>query len=116
MAQPRVPHFVIPFHFHDHGHGVQAHVVDQDTNDEIFVCVEAIARFPLGFRIEKTDFGMPDQTFTEGGVDEEEIRVSILNQEPRAEILVEHHIETYDELITNARIKVAAGGVSGRET
>ena len=115
MAGPLVPHFAHPFHFHDHfGAGVQVHVVEQDTSDEIFSCVESIIRFPIGSRVEKIDFGTPDQTFTEGSVNELEIIGSVQRWEERAELSISEEQDRFDELIFKARINIGAGGVPER--
>jgi phage baseplate assembly protein W len=48
--QPENPHFAFPFQ--------RGQVVEQDTLDHVMGCVELICRCPVGFRIERPDFGI----------------------------------------------------------
>lgn len=76
----QVPHLALPFRFADTG----AVVVDQDSDEEIFYCCEAILRCPQGHRIERPDFGLPDQTFRQGGADPAAVQAALDRWEPRA--------------------------------
>lgn len=80
-----IPHFAVPFQF---ANGVAA-VNEQDSADDIEACVLAIASYTLGSRIEKPDFGVPDQTFRQGGVDGATLAAAITRWEPRADATVD---------------------------
>ena len=79
MSYPRIPHLALPFRIVDG----RAAVTEQDTFEEIRDCVQAIIRTPRGFRLELPDFGVPDQTFHEGGADADEIAAALDRWEPR---------------------------------
>lgn len=101
-----VPHFSLPFKFQlDQNGEMHACENEQDSIDDITDCVEAIVRCPLGYRIELPEFGIRDQTFSEGGLNVEEIQVAITQWEPRADVLIEDD-ETYlEQFVSVARIK-----------
>lgn len=79
-----IPHFALPFQI---ANGAAA-VNEQDSTDDIEACVLAIASFPIGSRIERPDFGVPDQTFRQGGVDAGGLAAAIRRWEPRADATV----------------------------
>src|SRR4051812_4496281 len=70
----QVKHFAFPFQF---GPDLHAKSVEQDSDEDIMGCVESIVRTNIGQRIEVPDYGMPDQTFAEGGPDETVVERSI---------------------------------------
>jgi phage baseplate assembly protein W len=85
-----IPHFTFPFAFVADAEGnVTAAVNDQDTLEDVTACVTAILTTPLGFREELPDFGLRDMTFSQGGVDVDEIQVAIQQWEPRADVMIE---------------------------
>lgn len=55
------PHFAVPFRISAEA----AEEVEQDTEREIELCVEAVLRTPVGTRIEQPGFGRPDETFAQ---------------------------------------------------
>lgn len=81
MARVIVPHFAIPFRFGGNGH---AEVVEQDSDEDVLACVEAIVRTPIGARAELPTFGVDDGVFS-GGLDPDEAIDTIAQHEPRAE-------------------------------
>jgi phage baseplate assembly protein W len=76
-----IPHFALPFRFVD-GRAV---VNEQDSYEDVRDCVRAIVSFPQGSRIELPEFGIPDQTFRENGVDAASVRAAVQRWEPRAD-------------------------------
>lgn len=58
--------------------------VDQDSDAEIAGCMATILLWPQGTRELDPEFGLPDQSFLDGGADLDEIREALLTQEPRA--------------------------------
>lgn len=81
MAEPVIaPHFRVPFAITDGA----AEVVEQDTDEEILQCVEAICRTERGSRIDAPNFGIPEIVFREGGINEDVLHRAITDHEPRA--------------------------------
>jgi hypothetical protein len=85
MAHVRVPHIDIPPRFA----GGKIVVVEQDSDAEVRNCVEIALRFRRGFRPEALDCGIPEQAFSEGGADIDQIIEHVGEQEPRAGLLLE---------------------------
>lgn len=110
MAYPLNPHFTLPFRLVPHGTGLQAAVVEQDSEDDVMSCVEAVVRYDAGQRIEKPSFGKPDPTFDEPKVDENELMGAILRWEPRAGILIQQSPDRVDTLIARVQVSVDARG------
>jgi phage baseplate assembly protein W len=79
MAYPRVPKLRVPFQIV----GKSALAVEQNSDDEVFQCVEAVIRTPEGSRIDEPEFGIPDYAF-QGRIDGAQIQESIDEWEPRA--------------------------------
>lgn len=90
-----LPHFVLPFRV---ANGA-AVVVEQDTTDDVLVCVLAILLCPLGYRAELPDFGIDDPTFSEGFVDLESITRTLAEWEPRADALMTQQVDSMDDLV-----------------
>lgn len=101
----RVPHFDLPFRFVN---GSVA-VVDQDTEDDIANCVEAILRTPYGYRTQDgiVDFGNHDPLFEIQPVDIELIKSTIESQEPRSHILTDEETDRLDALISHVMVEVS---------
>lgn len=97
-----IPHFDLPFRMA--GHAV---VNDQDTLEDVSTCVEAIVRTHKGQRIEVPDFGIPDPTFQVQPIRLDAIVNAILDQEPRASILVEQAPDRFDSLIARIIARVS---------
>lgn len=81
MPDLDIPHFDLPFRF---GLGGSAVCVEQDSVDNVENCVEALFRTEVGQRLEMPEYGIPDQTFTEGGPDPTALATAIDKWEPRA--------------------------------
>lgn len=75
-----VPKLRVPFSIT----GSRAEVVEQDGDEEITQCVEAIIKTPIGSRVEEPNLGIPDFAFTPSGTDLDEIEDAIEDWEPRA--------------------------------
>ena len=104
-----IPHFDLPFRFNTSGggsDGPSAAVVEQDSIDEIAVCVLAILLCPTGFRVELPEFGLNDPTFSIPRLDIEMMRQQIEVWEPRAQVLLESSQDAYDELVQRAQLYV----------
>ena len=104
---PQIPHFAVPFEFKIIGHGEPtAAVTEQDSEEEIFDCVEVVLRYETGFRLEKPEFGTPDQTFAETLPDTNRIFEAIDAWEPRAEPVISAEVDKFDALISRVRVAI----------
>lgn len=97
MAKVDTPHLKWPLRFE----GDHMAVVEQDSIEEIEQCVEAIVRYPLGFRDELPEFGLSDQTFLQGGVNVEVVRAVIERWEPRVDLTIssDFDLDTFESLV-----------------
>jgi phage baseplate assembly protein W len=107
-----VPHFDLPFRFLSTGH---AATVDQDTLDDVSNCVEAIMRTLQGERNDNPSFGIPDPTFQLQPIDVGLIIEAVLQQEPRASLVMEQDPDQFNQLVADvvARVSIAQGVSNG---
>jgi phage baseplate assembly protein W len=108
MADIIVPHLAIPLRMKTDNKGFT--VNEQDSLEDVLDCVETLVRYPRGLRIDRPEFGTPDQVFHERGASAIEIKGAINEQEPRADILVDAEQDELDQLISRVRISVAGEG------
>lgn len=101
-----IPHFALPFRFVTLAGGIQVAVNDQDTEEEIHDCVEAIIRYEAGQRPEAPDFGIDAQVF-HVPVDPQPILEQIRDNEPRVDALVSSEPDLIDNLITHVVVSIA---------
>lgn len=80
-----IPHLAFPIRFI----GDDVLTVEQDTIEEIELCVRTILAWRIGERPEAPEFGIPDPTFGQAPIDLEPIRAAVLDFEPRARLLLE---------------------------
>jgi len=90
-----VPHLRVPFAVF----GGDVAVVEQDSQEEIESCVEAVLRTFVGTHIDDLDFGIPDETFVQQTpTPSADIYIAAIEaQEPRARVLGRARLE---ELVT----------------
>ena len=80
--------------------------VEQDTLDELVASVTCICSFPLGFREEAPDFGIPELEHSSSPLPVDEVERQIETWEPRADVEVtEGPYDPADP--TAARLEVA---------
>lgn len=79
-----LPHFDVPFRFVN---GAAA-TNEQDSPDDVATCATVVASCPIGFRVERADFGIPDPTFAQGAPDGDAVHRAISRWEPRADTTV----------------------------
>lgn len=103
MSDVAIPQFSLPFRFQG---GLVAAVVEQDTPEEITDCVQAIIRTPVGQRLELPGFGIPDQSFTQGGADPAPIVAAVEKWEPRADALAQANNESLSQFVTSIVLNV----------
>lgn len=110
VAVLSLQHFDLPFRWGPNGHGF---TVDQDTIDDVSNCVEAIVRTMVGQRAELPDFGIIDPTFDPQPLNLQDIIQRVIQQEPRAALLMEQAPDRVDQLIAHVIAKVStAQGVT----
>lgn len=78
---PNTPELELPFTFFAGGGCAE---IEQDSDAEIQQAVWCVLAYQVGQRADKPDFGLPDQTFVEGGADLNQIAEVIAEWEPRA--------------------------------
>lgn len=98
------PQIALPFEILSSG---RVREVEQDSLDEIAMSVEAILRYPLDYREELPEFGVPDLTFAEAHDDQSTILAEhVARWEPRAEIFIEERPADWDRMIRNFVVQV----------
>lgn len=80
-----VPHFAVPFNITSEG----AAMVEQDSDEDIMQCVEAICRTPRNSRLESPDFGIDEIVLRENGPDRNKLVNAITYWEPRARVAID---------------------------
>jgi len=83
-----IPHLRVPLQLI----GGSFSTVEQDSAQEIEIAVTNVMRYEPGWRPEAPEFGLPDQTFRQGGARPEEVREVINAHEPRVEALVDQEL------------------------
>lgn len=109
-TQVIVPHFAVPFQFKITPAGVSVPVHEQGTFEEIRDCVATIVRYTRGSRPESPEFGITPLEFTTG-VDFPMLMQEIVDDEPRADMLVTSSIDPLDESIERVVIGIVESAV-----
>lgn len=105
-APATTPHFALPFRVTSAG----ADTVEQGSLDEIIASVYGALAYQQGQRIERPDFGLPEQAFLQGGADLDEIRATIARWEPRADALTDEELRG---VVVDVSVRVRATGSEG---
>lgn len=100
---PRVPHLTFPVRVDVTG---RLATVQQDTPADIISCLEVAALYKPGDLEADPDFGLPDQTFAQGGPDAGDIADVLERAEPRARILVGVDRDRFDALVHRVTVTV----------
>lgn len=107
---PQVPKFKIPLHMVIQGGKRQFATVEQDSLAEIEACVENVLLTPLGDRLWDPEYGLPDQTFKEGGADLFEIQNAISMWEPRADTILDREPDKLQSWIDDINLIIKNQG------
>ena len=99
-----VPHFDLPFRLDGLGHAM---VVEQDSIDDVSNCVEAVIRTIIGDRVELPGFGIDNPVFTNQPISASGIMAAVLDQEPRAHLLLTQAPDKFDYLIAKVLVEVS---------
>jgi hypothetical protein len=79
-----VPHLALPLRIV----GDRYVSVQQDTLDELVACVGAITLFPLGYRVERPDFGVEPVELSNRPLNVLDVEQAVEAYEPRAVVKV----------------------------
>lgn len=104
-----VPHFDLPFRLDGLGHAV---VADQDTLEDVSNCVQAIVLTMVGQRQELTTFGIGDYTLHNQPIAMDEIINAVIDQEPRAVLVMSQAPDQFDAFIAQIMMRVSTKGAS----
>jgi hypothetical protein len=97
-----IPHLALPLRL---DRGAYA-TVEQDTLDELVTAVTCICAFPVGYRVEAPEFGIPELEHLSPPLPIDEVERQIETWEPRADVEVTE--AAYDPRDpTAARLEVA---------
>ena len=103
-VEPDIPKLEVPMSFLNG----KARVVQQDSQQEIEQCVEAVVRTTEGEREDYPTFGIPDMVH--GDVDVVAVRVAIEEHEPRADFLIGTDDETLADYVGTIQIEMKGTG------
>ena len=99
-----VPHLALPLRVV----GDRYVSVQQDTLDELVANVAAITLFPLGYRVERPDFGIAEMELTPRPLAVIEVEQAVEAWEPRARVLVvEQPVDPFDPGADQLRVEVS---------
>jgi phage baseplate assembly protein W len=65
-----------------------------------------VCSFPVGSRIEKPDFGVPDQTFAQGGAAAGPVLAAVNRWEPRAQATAEADQSSLAEFVSTITVEI----------
>ena len=83
--------------------------LEQDSPEEIMQCAKTVVSTEVGTRTGNLEFGVPDQTFRQGGPDPAAVRAALDRWEPRANAIVETEPDALNELVNYVNVGVAVG-------
>jgi phage baseplate assembly protein W len=83
--------------------------VEQDSVEEIAMAVELILRWPIGFREELTEFGVPELAFRDRQDVPSLIRQYVERWEPRVDLLIEARPAIWDQMVQEYVLRVGSG-------
>jgi phage baseplate assembly protein W len=78
MTDVEFPHFAFPFQ--------RGAAVEQDSPEHVMGCLLVIAHCPVGFRLERPDFGIPWMEYRTQIDPSSSVQDALLELEPRAEM------------------------------
>jgi phage baseplate assembly protein W len=92
-----IPHFAFPF-----ARGVH---VEQDSAEHIMSCENVIVRCPVGFRVERPDFGIPWPEYATA-VDENVVLATIRRLEGRSTLSAEQARDLLGDVTITINVEV----------
>ena len=100
-------HFNLPFTL---GHDGQFAVVDQDSDEDITVCVRAILLSRVGYRDDRPEVGITDPVHTQGGPNLDTLEATVAEFEPRADRLFSRDPTLLASIVDHVLIAKPSGG------
>lgn len=82
---PDIPHLTLPIRVEN---GTLA-TVEQDGPEHLADRVYTVLAYRPGQRLDRPDFGLPQQAMRQGGADQDEIRQTVERFEPDAVVLID---------------------------
>jgi hypothetical protein len=98
-----IPHLSLPLRISE---GAYASV-QQDTLDELVTAVQCVCAFPIGFRVELPEFGIPEYELSDLPLPVDDLERIIETWEPRADVEVsEADHDPTDPLAARLQVQV----------
>ena len=106
-----LPHLDFPFRFVTSREGKpQAAYVQQDSSEDVRICIECVLRTPLGYRPEEPGYGYSDPTFNRVPLSTDSVYAAVSQWEPRAVIEAEEYGDAIDAAVRNIRVEIETRG------
>jgi phage baseplate assembly protein W len=102
-----IPHIAFPF---SRGTDGKVAVVEQDTVEHVMSCENVIVRCPLGFRVERPEFGWPFPEFQTAPLDLEALKKALDTFEPRGHADVTQWRDEAEQATQHVQIDVEVQG------
>jgi phage baseplate assembly protein W len=100
------PHFAFPF---QRGADGSVGVVEQGTPEHVMSCENVIVRCPVGFRIERPEFGIPWPEYR-SKIDPDELTAAMRQFEPRSTLRGSVLLALFDASQSEVTIEVETHG------
>ena len=98
-----LPHFKFPF---ERGTDGKVGVVEQDTDEHVMSCENVIVRCPVGFRVERPEFGWAFPEFHNAPIDTAALEAALQRFEPRSRATAREYADAADEAVRNITVEV----------
>jgi hypothetical protein len=107
-----IPHLALPLRL-EHGNFA---TVEQDTLDELVATVTCICAFPIGYRAEAPEFGIPELELTSSPLPIADVERQIETWESRADVTVtEAPYDPTDPTASRLEVAVTMPDTEGEE-
>lgn len=101
MTYPARPHFSWPF---QRGADGRVGVVEQDTLEHVDSCCQLIVRCPVGFRLERPEFGWAFPEFQTIPIDLGPLEDALTRFEPRATPTISQYADAVEAAVQHITI------------
>lgn len=103
-----IPHFDLPFRITTASGKTKIVEVEQDSYEDVAVCLQAALRTEKGFRPEMPTFGVTDLVFQEVPVDTATLRAELEVHESRMVLALSERPDTIDSLVDTILIETSS--------
>jgi len=93
-----IPHWGFPF--------ARGYVVEQDTPEHVMACENVIVACPVGFRMDRPEFGWPFPEFRTTPLSTDELTAALNQFEPRGAAIGAEYADEADAAIRHMQINV----------